>query len=209
MYSKIHPVLGEDVIFMEEDGFYKIRVTRIRQDIIRDNGTVLLTPPASGTDSAGSPGSGETGSEAAPQNDTIKIPDEQGDTVGITSSSGDTASVVAETTEAVRKFFLLNSNSPWLKRINYFGKSFAFVNALIITIFLSILSMIILLVVILLNRTRLEKEEKLRSYLSETYQTMIVDYLFADINTDKFLKLHQTNTAPVTDRSDDRCKRQS
>ncbi len=189
MYSKIHPVLGEDVIFMEEDGFYKIRVTRIRQDIIRDNGTVLLTPPASGTDSAGSPGSGETGSEAAPQNDTIKIPDEQGDTVGITSSSGDTASVVAETTEAVRKFFLLNSNSPWLKRINYFGKSFAFVNALIITIFLSILSMIILLVVILLNRTRLEKEEKLRSYLSETYQTMIVDYLFADINTDKFFEI--------------------
>lgn len=189
MYSKIHPVLGEDVIFMEEDGFYKIRVTRIRQDIIRDNGTVLITPPASGTDSAGSPGSGETGSEAAPQNDTIKIPDEQGDTVGITSSSGDTASVVAETTEAVRKFFLLNSNSPWLKRINYFGKSFAFVNALIITIFLSILSMIILLVVILLNRTRLEKEEKLRSYLSETYQTMIVDYLFADINTDKFFEI--------------------
>lgn len=189
MYSKIHPVLGEDVILMEEDGFYKIRVTRIRQNSVQDIGTIQAYPAAERKDTTDLQGSGEKDSSTALQNDTVMVSETIKDTVPIITSSGDTASPIAETSEAVRKFFLLNSDSPWLKRINYFGKSFAFVNALIITIFLSILSMIILLVVILLNRSRLEKEEKLRSYLSETYQTMIVDYLFADINTDKFFEI--------------------
>ena len=47
------------------------------------------------------------------------------------------------------KIFLFRTDSPWLKRINYFGKSFALVNALIITIVISIVTMIILLMVIL------------------------------------------------------------
>lgn len=189
MYSKIHPVLGEDVILMEEDGFYKIRVTRIRQNEIRDNAAIRESSVAEGIDTADLRDTGDKDSSMALQNDTVMVPDTIRAVVPTTASAGDTTSPVTETSEAVRKFFLLNSDSPWLKRINYFGKSFAFVNALIITIFLSILSMIILLAVILLNRSRLEKEEKLRSYLSETYQTMIVDYLFADINTDKFFEI--------------------
>jgi HEAT repeat protein len=91
------------------------------------------------------------------------------------------------------KFFLLNSESPWLERINYFGKSFALVNALIITIFISFVTMIILLMVILLNRRRMEKEEDLRQYLAETYQGMIIDYLFTGSSPDKFRSIASDN----------------
>ncbi len=40
--------------------------------------------------------------------------------------------------------------------------------------------MIILLVVILLNRNRMEKEARLRQYLLEQYQSLIIDYLFGN-----------------------------
>ncbi len=46
--------------------------------------------------------------------------------------------------------------------------------------------MIVLLFVILLNRTRMEKEEDLKQYLAETYQGMIIDYLFTGSSADKF-----------------------
>jgi HEAT repeats len=88
--------------------------------------------------------------------------------------------------EPVRKLLIFNNDSPWLKRINYFGKSFALVNALIVTIIVSITTMIVLLMVILLNRTRMEKMEDLKQYLAETYQGMIIDYLFTGSSPDRF-----------------------
>jgi hypothetical protein len=48
-----------------------------------------------------------------------------------------------------------------------------------ITIF-SIISMLILLVYILLNRSRMEREANLRAYLMEKYQRLLMDYLFDD-----------------------------
>jgi HEAT repeat protein len=49
--------------------------------------------------------------------------------------------------------------------------------------------MIILLFVILLNRTRMEKEEDLKQYLAETYQGMIIDYLFTGSSPDRFRQI--------------------
>ncbi|HNR41137.1 MAG TPA: HEAT repeat domain-containing protein [Bacteroidales bacterium] len=190
MYSKIYPVLGDDVILMEEDGFYKIRVMRIRQEPRLSYAAVSEISPSNANDIAGSSipvveenNFAENNKPASSVSDSVPVK------VSLVSLRGDTLPALAETKEAVRKFFLLDSTDPWLRKVNYFGKSFAFINALIITIFLSILSMIILLVVILLNRSKLEKEEKLRQYLAGTYQSMIVDYLFSSINTDSFFEI--------------------
>lgn len=46
--------------------------------------------------------------------------------------------------------------------------------------FVSIVTMLILLVFILLHRSRLEREAKLRAYLMEKYQSLLMDYLFDD-----------------------------
>ena len=46
--------------------------------------------------------------------------------------------------------------------------------------------MLILLVIILLNRSRMEKEEKLHHYLLEKYQGLIIDYLFGNASPDDF-----------------------
>ena len=49
--------------------------------------------------------------------------------------------------------------------------------------------MIVLLIVILLNRARMEREERLKQYLSETYQSMIIDYLFTGASSDQFRQI--------------------
>ena len=89
----------------------------------------------------------------------------------------------------ISNFFLLWGDSPWLKRYNYFGKPVALVNALIITIIGSFFSMLVLLVVILLNRNRMEKEARLRQYLLEQYQSLIIDYLFGNTGSEAFRKI--------------------
>jgi hypothetical protein len=98
----------------------------------------------------------------------------------------DTPETAADTVYRDGEIIFFDANSPWLKRIKYFGESFMFVNALIITILISIISMITLLIVILMNRRRMEKEEKLRQYLMEKYQSLIVDYLFGSATTQEF-----------------------
>ncbi|NLE34386.1 MAG: hypothetical protein GX622_04735 [Bacteroidales bacterium] len=91
--------------------------------------------------------------------------------------------------EKFRNIFLLKGDSPWLSRYNYFGKSVALVNALIIAIIASLATMLILLLVILLNRRRMEREAKLRQYLLEQYQTLIIDYLFGNSGYESFNKI--------------------
>jgi len=63
------------------------------------------------------------------------------------------------------------------------------VNALIIAIVVSFATMLILLVVILFNRRRMEKESRLRQYLLEQYQTLIIDYLFGSSGPEPFRKI--------------------
>ncbi len=188
MYNDVSEVLGNDVAIIEEGGYFKVRVTKLNIGKVRD----YLEPPA----------------EKAEQ-ETISGPEIVADDT--LNGAGVPADTVQEGWVAVPpmvempepavepvdvkppKFFLLNSDSPWLKRINYFGKSFALVNALLITIFISFVTMIILLMVILLNRRRMEKEEDLRQYLAETYQGMIIDYLFTGSSPDKFRSIASDN----------------
>lgn len=96
-------------------------------------------------------------------------------------------------TEPVKRniynLFFLKGDNPWLLQYDYFGKSVALVNALIFTIIASFATMIILLVVILLNRNKMEKEAKLRQYLLERYQSLIIDYLFGHTEADAFREI--------------------
>lgn len=186
MFTKVARVLGKDVIMIEEDGFFKIRVTKLNKEKIRNylepeikiNNTVAEFKTPAQVDDKITSNSTTT--------DTAIVAETHADTAVAPPSVAASAPAVKPIEGPGRKFFLLNSDSPWIKRINYFGKSFALVNALIITIFISIATMLILLVVILLNRTRMEKEEDLKQYLAETYQGMIIDYLFTGSSPDRF-----------------------
>ncbi len=187
MFAKVARVLGNDVLMIEEEGFFKIRVTRLNKEKIRNylepeikinNAVAEFKAPSMTVDTIIS---------ISASTDSTLISETKADTI---ISPPLVATVPTPALKPIeeprRKFFLLNNESPWLKRINYFGKSFALVNALIITIFISIVTMIILLLVILLNRTRMEKEEDLKQYLAETYQGMIIDYLFTGSSPDRF-----------------------
>lgn len=83
--------------------------------------------------------------------------------------------------------------SPWLKRIRYFGESYVLVNALIVTILFCIATMIALLVVILMNRRRMEREQILHQYLKEKYQSLIVDYLYGSATPEEFRAIATDN----------------
>ncbi len=89
----------------------------------------------------------------------------------------------------IYNLFFLKGDNPWLTRYSYFGKSVALVNALIFTIIASFATMIILLLVILFNRNSMEKEAKLRQYLLERYQALIIDYLFGSTGPDAFREI--------------------
>jgi len=187
MFAKVARVLGNDVLMIEEDGFFKIRVTRLNKGKIRHylepeikiNNTVAEFRARAMTE--------DTIISISASTDSTLISDTKADTVIAPPLVATVpAPALKPIEEPRRKFFLLNNESPWLKRINYFGKSFALVNALIISIFISIVTMIILLLVILLNRTRMEKEEDLKQYLAETYQGMIIDFLFTGSSPDRF-----------------------
>ena len=105
----------------------------------------------------------------------------------------DTIEMAVDTLYADGEIFFFKGNSPWLKRVRYFGESFLLVNALIITILLSISSMIILLIIILLNRRRMEKEAKLQQYLMDKYQNLIVDYLYGSATLEEFISIASDN----------------
>jgi len=189
-YRKIVQLLGDGVTILEEGGYYKIRVGRIN----RGNMKNLIDEPAVPQPDAPKAillsFKTDTGSIIPGSPDSVQeMLARQKSAAPVNKVSADTSATAAKSKGPFKRLFILNSNSPWLKRINYFGKSFAFVNVLIITITLCIAMMIILLAVILLNRTRMEKEEKLKQYLAETYQSMIIDYLFTGSSPEKFLEI--------------------
>ncbi|MDT8372533.1 MAG: SPOR domain-containing protein [Bacteroidales bacterium] len=127
----------------------------------------------------------------AEQSDTTAIRSAAvtGDAEVIPPAAGEETSVG----RGIDNLFFLKGNSPWLTRFNYFDKSVALVNALIFTIIASMATMLILLLVILLNRNRMEKEAKLRQYLMEQYQSLIVDYLFGNTGSEQFMKIASDN----------------
>ncbi|MCE5348230.1 MAG: HEAT repeat domain-containing protein [Bacteroidales bacterium] len=103
--------------------------------------------------------------------------------------ANDTININYKAKATVRKFLVFRGDSPWLRQVTYFGRSFALVNALLLVISLSIVTMIILLIIILLNRTSMEKQEKLRQYLMEKYQGLIIDYLFGETKPEELLSI--------------------
>lgn len=207
MFANVSRVLGKDVVMVEEDGFFKIRVTRLNKEKLR-NFRPFRDEVSRDRSSSSEPLNPETIKPVTLAEDSPAIADTSAvtDTSGVINTEYTDSSLLARNAaqapgiplvvpqqESRRRVLFLNNDSPWLKRINYFGKSVGFINALIITIMISIGTMIILLMVILLNRTRMEKIEDLKQYLAETYQGMIIDYLFTGASPDRFRTIASDN----------------
>lgn len=108
------------------------------------------------------------------------------DTLPGSPAMADTVNIKNKIAGTARKVLFLKGDSPWLQQINYKGKSIALVNLMIITIIFSIVTMIGLLIVILLNRTRMEKEASLREFLMEKYQGLLIDFLYGTTQPSDF-----------------------
>jgi HEAT repeat protein len=89
----------------------------------------------------------------------------------------------------VRSGWIFDGDNPWLSSVNYFGRSVALVNLLIIVIAGSIITMLSLLVFILLNRRRMERRARLYQYLLESYQGLIIEYLYGEADAGKFRQI--------------------
>jgi hypothetical protein len=156
----------------------------------------VVSPESRGaaSDSIASPDTLSAGSVTAVDAEEPAIADSQSEDEAVQNQDELTPDESGSVTRrGIDNLFLLGGNSPWLSRFNYFGKSVALVNALIITIIASLATMFILLLVILFNRNRMEKEAKLRQYLMEQYQSLIVDYLFGNTGSEQFIKIASDN----------------
>jgi len=168
--------IDRDAIMFREDGLYKIRISR-------------KPDSAEAKTSVNAESVNNTAAQAeatAAVNDTIQsegsYPDSTVTGLIVNEPSPEKATLSRESAGEL----IIGNNSLWLKRITYFGKSLALINALIVTIVICIISMILLLLFILLNRRRMEKREKLHQYLMEKYQELIINYLFGNATPDDF-----------------------
>ncbi len=66
-----------------------------------------------------------------------------------------------------------------------FDKSPLFITILYVVILYSIVTLITLLIIILLNRGKMQREQKLKEYLKEEYQQKLMDYLFEEDKLDQ------------------------
>jgi HEAT repeat protein len=178
LLKKLKEYLNADAVIINEDGYFKVRVTKPPEQadtIVHNDSSGLIR-----TDSLLF--------YRVLSKFCIK-PDSFYDYsffVGILDT-------IKKSAASAEKIFFIKGDSPWLKRIDYFGKSVSFVNILIVAIVVSITIMFLLLFFILLNRTRLEKEEKLQQFLLEKYQTMIIDYLYGSTTADEFRSIASDN----------------
>jgi len=166
-YNEVRKFIDNDAIIIEEDGYYKVRIARIP-----------VPEEISGQAEKEAPDSADS--------DTVQISSVFSDTLEANPGISDTAGFIVKAKTGINKILFIKGDSPWLRRVNYIGKSIRFINALIISILISTASLMILLIIILLNRRRMEKEERLRQYLLEKYQSLIVDYLFGSTTPDEF-----------------------
>lgn len=177
-----------NAMMVDEDGYFKVRVTRIPEQYTATTRGGRQNIPSVALTSA------PPRQEAA---DVINEADSAGVAAITSGDSTNGSSRIVEVTdlaqEAVRDIIFLKGDSPWLRRITYMGKSMALVNALIITITVCLITMMVLLVFILFNRKRLEKQESLLQYLKEKYQGLIIDYLFGNAQPDDFKPIASDN----------------
>ncbi|MDX9812107.1 MAG: HEAT repeat domain-containing protein [Bacteroidales bacterium] len=177
-----------NAIMVEEDGLFKVRVTRMPESYTSTTrgGRQPETVPALNSE----PPAGESTGDSLLADTAYTATATPSDSV---SSYRKLTEVSDLAQEAVNNIIFIKGDSPWLRRITYLGKSMALVNALIITIMISIITMMVLLVFILLNRKRLEKQERLIQYLKEKYQGLIIDYLFGNAQPDDFKPIASDN----------------
>lgn len=206
LQHKLEQMLGLAVDVIEEGNMFKVVIN----SSLRGSAPCLFIP-VSFTDPAREPVSAAVPDDNPESQVPVEPAEAVQDTVALIPAAApdspetEAALPEAEATEEIepvtadteiepvkRRFsnmFFLQGDNPWLNRYSYFGKSVALVNALIFTIIGSFISMIILLVFILLNRNRMEKEARLRQYLLEQYQSLIIDYLFGNTGSDAFRKI--------------------
>jgi HEAT repeat protein len=206
LQHKLEQMLGLAVDVIEEGNMFKVVIN----SSLRGSAPCLFIP-VSFTDPAQEPVSAAVPDDNPESQVPVEPAEAVQDTVALIPAAApdspetEAALPEAEATEEIepvtadteiepvkRRFsnmFFLQGDNPWLNRYSYFGKSVALVNALIFTIIGSFISMIILLVFILLNRNRMEKEARLRQYLLEQYQSLIIDYLFGNTGSDAFRKI--------------------
>ncbi len=199
LQSKLEQMLGMTVDVIEEGSLFKVFIN----SSLRGNAPCLYIPV-----SFAAPAREEKPSTVADENQETQVAEEPVEAVQDSIPETTIAEPVSPEADAAeeiepvmasdearqvkrnfRNMFFMKGESPWLNRFSYFGKSVALVNALIFTIIGSFITMIVLLVVILLNRNRMEKEAGLRQYLLEQYQSLIIDYLFGNTESDAFRKI--------------------
>ncbi len=169
--------IDSEAVIIYEDGFYKVRVTKlpdvpVTAQEMRDADQIAIRSESADVLHTG---------------DSIQVTQIAGDTLTIQQpEEADSGELMVKAEAATRDILFIRGDSPWLRRITYLGKSIALVNALIITISICLVTMVLLLIVILLNRTRMEREERLKQYLMEKYQTLIIDYLFGETTPQDF-----------------------
>ncbi len=116
----------------------------------------------------------ETRSDPAPE-DTMKARSDQPQDETMEDSSDPSP----DNTGTIDESSAGNRYTVFFARISdTFKKSPTLVLVLYIVIIYSILTLIVLTVFILLNRSRMQKEENLRQQLNEQYQLLLIDYLF-------------------------------
>ena len=180
-YREVVDRIDRNAVILKEDGLYKIRITRspVPAKLSKREQEELTKIVVAGL------------RDTIQNNDTINTYMTSADSSGFASDST-VAGISTDLAKEEHIIFISNDN-PWIKRVHYFGKSIAFVNALIITIIVSIATMFLLLIFILLNRRRMEREARLHQYLLEKYQGLIVDYLFGTASPDNFRPIASDN----------------
>jgi hypothetical protein len=192
IYHAMQSFSGLKVKIIVENSLYKVRITQMPSPEKSEQTVASESTPAQPSDDIVKAISqkrrmllAQMTTEAS---DTLKDPKTQ-----ITKAQSEASEVIGDTTSSGGQNNIFKGYSPWLKRIKYFGESYAFVNALIITILICIGTMITLLIVILMNRRRMENEAKLKQYLMEKYQSLIVDYLYGSATPEEFRLIASDN----------------
>jgi hypothetical protein len=182
IYREIKDLTDIEVRIILEEGLYKVRIGRFPEGT-KYNGNFIAA--LSDQEMEGK----KADLVSDPIADSVRYNFET--TASMTIS--DTSEAPCDTVFIWGELIYFKGNSPWLKRIKYFGESFALVNALIVTILISIFTMITLLITILMNRRRMEREEKLHNYLMERYQSLIVDFLYGTAAPEEFRAIASDN----------------
>jgi len=194
--NRIEKMLGVTVDIIAEGGLFKVRINNSESDA-----AAYYIPVEFPDDPVEKKNGHENTSRAQEEHSggsepvvitvpEMAIPEEAVTPVDTIFMGGNDTTTVKDVQKkqfrGLSDFNFFSGDNIWLKRYNYFGKPIALVNALIFTIIGCIATMLILLIFILLNRNRMEREERLRQYLLENYQGLIVDYLFGNATADKF-----------------------